>query len=872
MCFAESESSEPEFEDCEEIWDEEEGQVIEELQDVGAPSPVVDSQLQSTSLQSRALSQWFLYFLMFMQAAFKLSDTALSFFLRFFRVFLSVLGQFSTVHVVKEVAENLPSSLQIAWKERKELNFRRYVVCRKCHRIYFFSDCIEGPGISQRSKNCPYVAFPLHPHRHMRNPCGTLLLKTVELAGGCTFFYPFLTYCYVNLDISLQSFLDRPEFYDQCEHWRSRQQRDDVYCDVYDGKIWKDFQQHNGSAFLSEPGNLTVMMNLDFFQPYKHVQYSMGAIYLTILNLPRGIRSNQENTILVGLIPGPHEPRHDLNSFLEPLVDDLLKLWSGVELNVAAVKCRKQIRCALLCVACDLPAGRKVCGFLGHSAHLGCSRCFKTFSGAVGTMNYSGFDRENWTCRLGPRHAQDACSLLNIRTKTELKKSESDLGCRYTVLLKLPYFDAPRMLIVDPMHNLFLGTAKHFLKSMLFGSNLIQETNFTLIQDRVNSLVTPSDIGRIPYKIVSGFSSFTADQWKNWVVYYSLLALRGLLPNDILECWRHFVLACRVLCSKQIAAEQVMLGDALLLYFFKRTERIFGWKYITPNMHMHCHLRSCILDYGPLHGFWLYAFERYNGILGTMPNNNRSIEVQLMRRFLRESQTLSAEYPSQFAEHFLPLFTQRSNSGSFADTLSTEHITLPSADHRTNEALSARIKLPDNCSRYTLNSRELDNLLNLYCKLYSISDSSGITMSKVCMRYSHLFMNEKQLGSFRSRMASSSIVIAEWDTQLFGACSSEAETVADLVNRAVRINYFCKHRVTIEGQNKTHILVNLSWFLYHPRHTELGKPVTIWYDSLFEPCGLHTIIPIQFIKCRSVSQVDKLSDESVLFVIPCIDF
>ena len=141
MCFAESESSEHEFEDYEEIWDEKEGQVIEELQltqDVGAPSPVVDSQLQSTSLQSCALSQWFLYFLMFMQAAFKFSDTALSIFLRFFRVFLSVLGQFSTVHVVKEIAENLPSSLHIAWKERKELNFRRYVVCRKCHRIYFF--------------------------------------------------------------------------------------------------------------------------------------------------------------------------------------------------------------------------------------------------------------------------------------------------------------------------------------------------------------------------------------------------------------------------------------------------------------------------------------------------------------------------------------------------------------------------------------------------------------------------------------------------------------------------------------------------------------------------------------------------------------
>jgi len=28
----------------------------------------------------------------------------------------------------------------------------------------------------------------------------------------------------------------------------------------------------------------------------------------------------------------------------------------------------------------------------------------------------------------------------------------------------LPYFDPPTMLVIDPMHNLFLGLAKHFTK------------------------------------------------------------------------------------------------------------------------------------------------------------------------------------------------------------------------------------------------------------------------------------------------------------------------------------------------------------------------------------------------------------------------
>ena len=188
----------------------------------------------------------------------------------------------------------------------------------------------------------------------------------------------------------------------------------------------------------------------------------MGAIYVTILNLPRSVRNKQEYTVLVGLIPGPHEPRHDVNAFLDPFVTDLKRYWNGVELNVASLRCRKIIRCALLCVACDVPAGRKVCGFLSHNAHLGCSRCFKRFSGTVGAMNYSGFDRNNWPPRTGARHANDACSLLNMRTKTELQKAESDLGCRYSPLLKLPYFDAPRMLVIDPMHNLFWAPQSTF--------------------------------------------------------------------------------------------------------------------------------------------------------------------------------------------------------------------------------------------------------------------------------------------------------------------------------------------------------------------------------------------------------------------------
>lgn len=67
-------------------------------------------------------------------------------------------------------------------------------------------------------------------------------------------------------------------------------------------------------------------------------------------------------------------------------------------------------------------------------------------------------------------------------------------------------------------------------------------------------------------------------------------------------------------------------------------------------MHLHAHIADCMLDCRPVHSFWLYSFERYNGYLGTLPNNNRSIELQLMRRFNRDSMISEINYPEYFKE------------------------------------------------------------------------------------------------------------------------------------------------------------------------------------------------------------------------------
>ena len=298
------------------------------------------------------------------------------------------------------------------------------------------------------------------------------------------------------------------------------------------------------------------------------------------------------------------------------MVEELKGFWSGKELTCNNGG-KKMFKRALLCVACDLPGGRKTFGFLGHSARLGCARCLKEFPGGVGRMDYSGFDRDNWPIRDDKTHRRIGLGMRTFTTAAEQSRQESQAGMRYSSLLQL------MLRVVDPMHNLFLGSAKRILQNVWIENNILSDHQFKIIQERVNHITVPSGIGRIPHKIQSGFSSFTADQWKNWTVYYSVMVLFDILQTTDLECWRHFVLGCRVLCNFSLTKTQLLLGDSLLMKFCMKVEQLYGTQAITPNMHMHAHIRACIEDYGPLHGFWLYSFERYNGILENIPNNIR---------------------------------------------------------------------------------------------------------------------------------------------------------------------------------------------------------------------------------------------------------
>lgn len=256
----------------------------------------------------------------------------------------------------------------------------------------------------------------------------------------------------------------------------------------------------------------------------------------------------------------------------------------------------------------------------------GCNKCFKTFprSSFGAKPDFSGFDTETWERRTNELHRVNAESVRFAKCQSEINSMVHNTGAKYSVLLQLPYYDAVRFVIIDPMHNLFLGLAKSTLK-VWKENDLIGEKDFELVQRRVNAVVPPPEIGRIPSKIATGFSGFTADQWKNWVCYYSAFALKGILRGEHYDAWMHFVTACRLICCQSITMEQCLEAESRIVKFCKLFENLYGTTKCTPNMHLSCHLVECIRDYGPVYSFWCFSFERYNGILGSYHKNNHNI-------------------------------------------------------------------------------------------------------------------------------------------------------------------------------------------------------------------------------------------------------
>ena len=103
--------------------------------------------------------------------------------------------------------------------------------------------------------------------------------------------------------------------------------RSGVITDIWNGKLLGHLRE---KGLFSNSTDLSLSFHTDGVKLFKtRSAFHIWPLVLIINNLPPEERFKQENILLLGVIPGPQQPK-DIDSFLRPLVNELKNLQEGV--------------------------------------------------------------------------------------------------------------------------------------------------------------------------------------------------------------------------------------------------------------------------------------------------------------------------------------------------------------------------------------------------------------------------------------------------------------------------------------------------------------------------------------------------------------
>ncbi|CAB4428199.1 unnamed protein product [Rhizophagus irregularis] len=624
------------------------------------------------------------------------------------------------------------------------------------------------------------------------------------------------------------------------------------------------------------------MINLDWFQPYNGTFYSIGVIYAAICNLPCDIRFKRENLLVLGLLPGLNEVSlHKINHYIAPIVNELELLWSGITLN-RTFECQngKNIRAALVLISCDIPAARKICGHI--SALVSCHRCMKRANYEDHQHNFAGMeDMENWfITRDSTEHRRNALAWRSCNSTNSRKNFVSKKGVRWSELLRLPYFDPIRFIIVDPMHCLFLGIARWIMKRIWIDKGVLTPNDLKKIQEKMNQFKIPADLGRIPGNIErgEGFSNYTADQWRIFFMIYATTSLWEHLLSKDQKILTHFVRVCSILVSQILEIELMEEAHERLIKIIKLIEEHYGRVKITPNLHLSLHLCDCSNDFGPLYAFWCFSFERMNGILGSLPTSNRQIEPEIMRRIMNDNRIRDI-ISSDIQTKGLELLEDRPTTGSIS-----------AADQFSSDELE----------RFWLNAKNIQESTITGCEPFPgemLKPSSEAIMTESMLELMVAFYNASYIEMYKFRKPADEIIqdsitirvkINQFgrcriSSEVFGSAMSVRHTKSSYVlakfitsdgevdSYPGQIQYFFKHTVDLPNGQMEHNLAYIRWYrpastsesryYFHIDDEDESCNVELWKSEFYDE-SRDCIIPVHNILCRFIPSKYQISTRS----------
>ena len=348
---------------------------------------------------------------------------------------------------------------------------------------------------------------------------------------------------------------------------------------------------------------IELSFNIDGLPLFKSSQNSLWPVLCAIVNI-------KPTTVFpVVLTYGKSKPS-DLG-FLDDMIRDLNHILEhGLQLH------NRRFSVVLRCIVCDAPARAFVKGTKLCSGYFGCDKCCQ---------------KGKWVGRIVYPDVVDVelrtDSSFRNRSNQEHHHSQSPF-CDLSI-------DMVKKFPIDYMHQVCLGVMKKLLLLWIRGKREVRISAGQVIEisNRLIGLkpFVPSDFARRP-RGLDEIDRWKATEFRQFLLYSGMLALDGILREDLYNHFLCLSVAISILVCPSLARLHKTYAHDLLTYFVQQGSVLYGEEFLVYNVHSLIHLAQDTEEYGTLDACSAFEFENYMQKLKKMVRSGKNPIAQLAKR------------------------------------------------------------------------------------------------------------------------------------------------------------------------------------------------------------------------------------------------
>lgn len=161
-------------------------------------------------------------------------------------------------------------------------------------------------------------------------------------------------------------------------------------------------------------------------------------------------------------------------------------------------------------------------------------------------------------------------------------------------------------------------------------SPIITPNDLREIREHIRRTAAPSWVQSVPSDLGDvSHGKLKADQWRSLACLYVLVPLmhlwHGASGPRRAALRSTFLLVCAIVVatSRTTSPQHGDLYLNLMTDYIESLKRDFPEFNLHPNHHFALHLRRYLIQYGPIHEWWTFPFERIIGMLQRISTNDK---------------------------------------------------------------------------------------------------------------------------------------------------------------------------------------------------------------------------------------------------------